>query len=232
MPEAERRQLTVMFVDLVGSTALGAGSTPRRCGRPPGPTRTRSPGRWARFEGQVAKLMGDGVLSYFGWPRAHEDEAERAVRARARRGRGDRPAADTLGRNHAARGCPQPACRRDRGEPGADGALGLVLVRPGPPEVAEHTVAHQLGNLTLEARHLPRRPRSGRPGERRASPRIKPGAERRGPDEVNEHHGRLPPLGGRAPPSGQTGSPPRSSAAKPEGGTRPGSCPCRGSGPP
>ena len=38
-------------------------------------------GEIARFEGHVAKFMGDGVLAYFGWPRAHEDEAERAVRA-------------------------------------------------------------------------------------------------------------------------------------------------------
>jgi class 3 adenylate cyclase len=42
-------------------------------------------GEIARFEGHVAKFLGDGVLAYFGWPQAHEDEAERAVRADYRR---------------------------------------------------------------------------------------------------------------------------------------------------
>ena len=46
-----------------------------------------------RYDGFVAKYMGDGVLVYFGWPRAHEDEAERAVRAGPGRDRGGRPAA-------------------------------------------------------------------------------------------------------------------------------------------
>ena len=77
--EAERRQLTVMFVDLVGSTELSLGSTPRRCGICRAPTRTRQRGRLAATAGYVAKFMGDGVLAYFGWPQAHEDDAERAI---------------------------------------------------------------------------------------------------------------------------------------------------------
>ena len=79
--EAERRQLTVMFVDLVGSTELAARLDPEDMG---GVIRVYQ-GCCAevvrRWDGHVAKYMGDGVLAYFGWPQAHEDEAERAVRA-------------------------------------------------------------------------------------------------------------------------------------------------------
>ena len=81
-PEAERRQLTVMFVDLVGSTALAARLDPEDMRE----VIARLPARCVaetvgRFGGFVAKYMGDGVLAYFGWPQAHEDDAERAVRA-------------------------------------------------------------------------------------------------------------------------------------------------------
>jgi class 3 adenylate cyclase/predicted ATPase len=80
-PDAERRHLTIMFVDLVGSTVLSARLDPeelREVIRAYHETVTAEIGR---FQGHVAKLMGDGVLAYFGWPKAHEDEAERAVRA-------------------------------------------------------------------------------------------------------------------------------------------------------
>src|SRR3954471_6781930 len=79
--EAERRQLTVMFVDLVGSTALSARLDPEEMGGVLRAYQNAVAGEVARFEGHVAKFMGDGVLAYFGWPRAHEDEGERAVRA-------------------------------------------------------------------------------------------------------------------------------------------------------
>jgi class 3 adenylate cyclase/predicted ATPase len=78
---AERRQLTVMFVDLVGSTPLAARLDPEETGELLGAYQDRVAGEVTRFEGHVAKFMGDGVLAYFGWPAAHEDEAERAVRA-------------------------------------------------------------------------------------------------------------------------------------------------------
>ncbi len=78
---AERRQLTVMFVDLVGSTALSAQLDPEEMGAVLRGYQNAVAGEIARFEGHVAKFMGDGVLAYFGWPVAHEDEAERAVRA-------------------------------------------------------------------------------------------------------------------------------------------------------
>ncbi|WOH67988.1 adenylate/guanylate cyclase domain-containing protein [Bradyrhizobium sp. BWA-3-5] len=80
-PEAERRQLTVMFVDLVDSTALAARLDPEEMAEVLRTYQSAVAGAIARFEGHVAKYMGDGVLAYFGYPRAHEDEAERAVRA-------------------------------------------------------------------------------------------------------------------------------------------------------
>jgi class 3 adenylate cyclase len=79
--EAERRQLTVMFVDLVGSTALSAQLDPEEMREVIRGYQNAVAGEIGRLEGHVAKFMGDGVLAYFGWPRAHEDEAERAVRA-------------------------------------------------------------------------------------------------------------------------------------------------------
>ena len=80
-PHAERRQLTVAFVDLVGSTALSARLDPEEMREVIRAYQDTVAGVLTRFEGHVAKFMGDGVLGYFGWPKAHEDDAERAVRA-------------------------------------------------------------------------------------------------------------------------------------------------------
>jgi class 3 adenylate cyclase/tetratricopeptide (TPR) repeat protein/ABC-type transport system involved in cytochrome c biogenesis ATPase subunit len=79
-PEAERRQLSVMFVDLVGSTALSHKLDPEDMREVIRAYQNTVAGEITRFEGHVAKYMGDGVLAYFGYPKAHEDEAERAVR--------------------------------------------------------------------------------------------------------------------------------------------------------
>ena len=79
--EAERRQLTVMFCDLVGSTALSTRLDPEELREVIGAYHRCVEEVVARFGGFVAKYMGDGVLVYFGYPRAHEDDAERAVRA-------------------------------------------------------------------------------------------------------------------------------------------------------
>ena len=79
--DAERRQLTVMFCDLVGSTELSTKLDPeplrelmrgyqQTCGRV-----------IERYDGHVAQYLGDGLMVYFGWPKAHEDDAERAVRS-------------------------------------------------------------------------------------------------------------------------------------------------------
>src|SRR3954447_13592481 len=80
-PQAERRQLTVMFADLVGSTALASRLDPEEMRDLLRAYQNAVAGEIVRLEGHVAKFMGDGVLAYFGWPAAHEDEAERAVRA-------------------------------------------------------------------------------------------------------------------------------------------------------
>src|SRR5215831_15000845 len=79
--EAERRQLTVMFCDLVGSTPLAARYDPEDLREIVGAYHRCVADTVARFAGFVAKYMGDGVLIYFGYPEAHEDDAERAVRA-------------------------------------------------------------------------------------------------------------------------------------------------------
>src|SRR5262245_35532076 len=78
---AERRQVTVMFSDLVGSTALSAQMDPEDLREVISAYQKRVAETVQRFGGFVAKYMGDGVLVYFGYPEAHEDDAERAVRA-------------------------------------------------------------------------------------------------------------------------------------------------------
>ncbi len=78
---AERRQLTVMFCDLVGSTALSARLDPEDMREVIRAYQDACSGAVVRYDGFVAKFMGDGVLAYFGFPRAHEEDAERAVRA-------------------------------------------------------------------------------------------------------------------------------------------------------
>ena len=69
---AERRQLTVMFCDLVGSTALSARFDPEELREEIRAYQNTVSGVVARYDGFVAKFMGDGVLAYFGYPRAHE----------------------------------------------------------------------------------------------------------------------------------------------------------------
>jgi class 3 adenylate cyclase len=78
---AERRQVTVMFSDLVGSTALSVRMDPEDLRDVISAYQKCVAETVQRFGGFVAKYMGDGVLIYFGYPQAHEDDAERAVRA-------------------------------------------------------------------------------------------------------------------------------------------------------
>src|SRR5215468_9081979 len=78
---AERRQLTVMFCDLVGSTKLSSRLDPEDMRELIALYRKCVTDGVARFDGFIAQHLGDGVLVYFGYPQAHEDDAERAVRA-------------------------------------------------------------------------------------------------------------------------------------------------------
>ena len=80
-PEAERRQLTVLFCDLVDSTALSSQLDPEDLREVVRAYQDTCAKVIARFEGHIAQYLGDGLLVYFGYPQAHEDDAQRAVRA-------------------------------------------------------------------------------------------------------------------------------------------------------
>ena len=79
--DAERRHLTVMFCDLVGSTALSSRLDPEDMWEVIRAYRAACARVVATYDGCIARFVGDGILAYFGYPRAHEDDAERAVRA-------------------------------------------------------------------------------------------------------------------------------------------------------
>jgi class 3 adenylate cyclase len=79
--EGERRHLTVMFCDLVGSSALSARLDPEDMRRVIASYHRRVGEVIGRHQGMIARYAGDGVLAYFGYPRAQEDDAEQAVRA-------------------------------------------------------------------------------------------------------------------------------------------------------
>ena len=79
--EAERRQLTMMFCDLIGSTELSQQLDPEDLREVNRAYQDACKAAIERYEGYVARYMGDGLLAYFGYPQAHEDDAERAVHA-------------------------------------------------------------------------------------------------------------------------------------------------------
>jgi class 3 adenylate cyclase len=81
LPDAERRQLTVLFCDLVDSTALASQLDPEDLREVVRAYQATCAKVIARFEGHIAQYLGDGLLVYFGYPLAHEDDAQRAVRA-------------------------------------------------------------------------------------------------------------------------------------------------------
>jgi class 3 adenylate cyclase len=81
LPEAERRQLTVLFCDLVDSTTLSSQLDPEDLREVVRAYQDTCAKVIARFEGHIAQYLGDGLLVYFGYPQAHEDDAQRAVRA-------------------------------------------------------------------------------------------------------------------------------------------------------
>jgi TOMM system kinase/cyclase fusion protein len=80
-PDAERRQLTVLFCDVVGSTALAERLDPEDLREVIRAYQQTCAEVIARFEGHIAQYLGDGLLVYFGYPQAHEDDAQRAIRA-------------------------------------------------------------------------------------------------------------------------------------------------------
>src|SRR6202521_5225064 len=77
----ERRHLTVLFCDLVGSTAIATQLDPEEWRETVAGYHRVAAQAIERFDGHVAKYLGDGVIAYFGWPEAHDNDAERAARA-------------------------------------------------------------------------------------------------------------------------------------------------------
>jgi hypothetical protein len=80
-PDAERRQLTVMFCDLVDSTILSGQLDPEDLREVVRTYQATCTAVIQHFDGSIAQYLGDGLLVYFGYPQAHEDDAQRAVRA-------------------------------------------------------------------------------------------------------------------------------------------------------
>jgi class 3 adenylate cyclase len=142
---AERRQLTVMFCDLVGSTPLSTRYDPEDLREIVGAYHRCVADTVARFAASVAKYMGDGVLVYFGYPEAHEDDAERAVRAGL-------AVIDAVGRLAT----PEPL------NVGLGVASGLVVVGDliGAGAAQERGVVGETPNLTARLQTMPNRARS------------------------------------------------------------------------
>ena len=136
----ERRQLSVMFCDLVGSTALSTRLDPEDLRALVGAYHGTVRDAVATYDGFVAKYMGDGVLAYFGYPRAHEDDAERAIRAGLR-------AIDAVGRLDAAGGKLQARVGI---------ATGFVIVGDliGEGSAQEQTVVGETPNLAARLQAL------------------------------------------------------------------------------
>ena len=165
---AERRQLTVMFCDLVGSTPLSTRYDPEDLREVIGAYHRCVAETVGRFDGFVAKYMGDGVLVYFGYPRAHEDDAERAVRAGL-------AVIEAVGRSHRA----EKSCSVRLGI-----ATGLVVVGDliGAGAAQERGVVGETPNLAARLQAWPCRTRWSSPKRRvgrSASCSISPTSGRR-----------------------------------------------------
>jgi predicted ATPase/class 3 adenylate cyclase len=141
LPGAERRQLTIMFCDVVGSTALAAQLDPEDLREVIADYHRSVSAVVVRFGGFVAKFMGDGALAYFGYPQAHEDDAERAIRA-------------GLALVSTARAIPAPTNRNVQVRVGI--ATGLVIVGDvvGTGEAHERGVVGEAPNLAARLQVL------------------------------------------------------------------------------
>ena len=137
---AERRQLTVMFCDMVGSTALAARLDPEDLHEVMRRYQESCAEVVARYEGHVGNYVGDGILAYFGYPKAHEDDALRAIRAgldivdaiRRLAGELDDYGVESRPGRHQHR--PRRGRRhRHRRVPGRDGGRGRDPERRGAP---------------------------------------------------------------------------------------------------
>ena len=129
--ESERRILSVMFCDLVGSTELASTLDPEDLHTVLRSYQSRAAEVVERFDGYIAQYLGDGVLVYFGWPVAHEDDAVRAVSAATQLVEGvSRLAADLV-----ARGLPRIQVR--------------ISVHTGPTVVGEVGAGHRFESLAL-----------------------------------------------------------------------------------
>jgi predicted ATPase/class 3 adenylate cyclase len=141
IPSAERRQLTVIFADLVDSTPLSRRLDPEEMSDVLRVYQNAVAGEITRMGGHIAKFMGDGVLAYFGWPKAHEDAAERAVRA-------------GLGIVDAVAGLKSPGGESLAARTGI--ATGVVVVGEiiGSGEAQERTVVGATPNLAARLQGL------------------------------------------------------------------------------
>ena len=163
-----------MFCDLVGSTALSSRLDPEDLREVIAAYHRAVTEIVAGFEGFVSRYMGDGVLVYFGYPQAHEDDAERAVRA----GLG---AIDAVG-------------RLDDRQPGAHRPLGIVLMRLRIAEIDQHSIAHVLGDKAVEAADRIGDCAVVFPDQPAQILGVIPRRERGRADEIAEHHRQLPAL--------------------------------------
>lgn len=138
---AERRRLTVMFVDLVGSTTLSSRLDPEDLRAVIRSFQRAIEAEIARYDAHVAQYLGDGVMAYFGYPRAHEDDVERAVRA-------------ALAIVRAIAALPSPIDRPLAAHIGI--ATGLVVVGDllGAGAAKEHAVVGETPNLAARLLEL------------------------------------------------------------------------------
>jgi class 3 adenylate cyclase/predicted ATPase len=141
--EAERRHMTVLFCDLVASTELAGRLDPEDLGVVIGSYHACCAEVVERWDGHIARYLGDGVLVYFGYPKAHEDDAERAVRSGL-------DLIEGVGRLHTLDGT--PLCAR------VGIATGLVMVGEllGTGAAQEETVVGETPNLAARLQGLAR----------------------------------------------------------------------------